>query len=164
MEISQKLAKAITDQVGHEFQASQQYLALAGYFREKELTLLYKIFLKQSNEEREHALKFVEYLWDTNNTVELPALPASYAGFKSSEEAVASALSWEKEVTRRINELMTIAIEDKDYLSQNFLKWFVSEQLEEENSMQQLLTVIRMSGEKNLLMVEGYLSHLKKMD
>jgi len=99
MEISQKLAKAITDQIGHEFQASQQYLALAGYFREKELTLLYKIFMKQSNEEREHALKFVEYLWDTNNTVELPALPASYAGFKSSEEAVASALAWEKEVT-----------------------------------------------------------------
>jgi bacterioferritin B len=164
MEISQKLAKAITDQIGHEFQASQMYLAIAGYFREKELTLLHKIFVKQSNEEREHALKFLEYLWDTNNNVELPAVPAAKPGFTSSEDAVANALTWEKEVTRRINELMAIAIEDKDYLSQNFLKWFVSEQLEEENSMQQLLSVIRMSGERNLLMVEGYLSHLKKMD
>ena len=162
MEISQKLAKAITDQIGHEFQASQQYFALAVYFREKELTLLSKFFMKQSNEEREHALKFVEYLWDTNNTVELPALSASYAGFKSAEEALASALNWEKEVTRRINELMAIAIEDKDYLSQDFLRWFVKEQLEEENSMGQILNVIRMAGERNLLPVENYLSHIMK--
>jgi ferritin len=73
-------------------------------------------------------------------------------------------LKWEKEVTRRINELMAIAVEDKDYQSQSFLKWFIDEQLEEENSMLTLLNVVKMSGEKNLLMVEAYLAHLKKMD
>lgn len=162
MKISEKLAKEINAQVGHEFQASQNYLAVAGYFKERELTLLHDLFLKQSEEEREHALKFVEYLWDTESKVEIPALEAPYGEFKSAEAVLESALKWEQEVTRRINDLMTIAIEDRDYQSQSFLKWYVDEQLEEETSMTQLLNVIRMAGEKNLLMVEAYLVHSKK--
>jgi ferritin len=164
MEISERLANAINDQIVHEFQASHQYLAAAGYFKEKELALLHKLFLKQSDEERVHALKFVDYIWDTNSKLELKAIPAAYGNFKSSEDVLEGALKWEKEVTRRINELMAIAVEDKDYQSQSFLKWFIDEQLEEENSMLTLLNVVRMSGEKNLLMVEAYLAHLKKMD
>jgi ferritin len=164
MEISQKLASAINDQISHEFQASQQYLAIAGYFKDRELTLLHKIFLKQSDEERMHALKFIHYIWETNSKLELGALPASYGNFGSAEEAVEGALKWEKEVTRRINGLMKIAVEDSDYQSQSFLKWFIDEQLEEESSMLQLLNVVQMSGEKNLLMVEAYLAHLKKVD
>jgi ferritin len=164
MEISEKLAKAINEQIGHEFQASQNYLAMAGYFKDRELGLLHKIFVKQSNEEREHALKFVGYIWNTDSALAIPPLPAPYANFASVEEAIEAALKWEKEVTRRINELMKIAVEDQDYQSQSFFKWFIDEQLEEENTMLTLLNVVRMSGEKNLLMVEAYLAHLKKMD
>ena len=164
MEISKKLADAINDQIVHEFQASQQYLAIAGYFKERELSLLHKLFVKQSNEERMHALKFVDYIWDTNSTLELKAIPAAYGNMNSAEEAVEGALKWEKEVTRRINELMKIAVADQDFQSQSFFKWFIDEQLEEENSMLTLLNVVRMSGEKNLLMVEAYMAHLKKVD
>jgi ferritin len=164
MKISARLAKGINAQIGHEFQASQQYLAMAGYFKEIELALLHKIFLNQSEEEREHALKFVGYIWDTESVLEIPALEAPYSSFNSSEEVLEAALQWEQEVTRRINELVKIAIEENDYQSQSFLQWFVDEQLEEETSMTQLLNVIRMSGEKNLLMVEAYLAHLKKID
>ena len=164
MKISQNLTKAINDQIGHEFQASQQYIAIAGYFKNMELTLLSKLFMKQSDEERTHALKFVHYLLETESALELPAIPAAYSNFASAEAAVEGALNWEKEVTRRINELMRIAIEEKDYQSQSFFKWFIDEQLEEENSMQQLLSVIRRSGEKNLLMVEAYMVHIKKAD
>lgn len=164
MEISQKLAKAINEQIGHEFQASQGYLAMAGYFKERELGLLHKIFMKQSDEERAHALKFVHYIWETNSALELTALPAPYGNFASAEAVLEKALEWEKEVTRRINELMKIAVEEKDFQSQSFFKWFIDEQLEEESSMLTLLNVIRMSGEKNLLMVEAYLAHIKKID
>lgn len=164
MKISEKLTNGINAQIGHEFQASQQYLAMAGYFKEKELTLLHKLFLDQSDEERAHALKFVDYIWDTESKLEIPALEAPYSSFNTSEEVLEAALKWEQEVTRRINDLMKIAVEENDYQSQSFLKWFVDEQLEEETSMTQLLNVIRMSGEKNLLMVEAYLAHIKKVD
>jgi len=164
MKISERLAKAINDQIGHEFQASQGYLTMAGYFKEKELGYLHKIMVAQSTEEREHALKFVKYIWDTESKLEIPALEAPYSDFKSTEHVFETALAWEQEVTRRINELMKIAIEDQDYQSQSFLKWYVDEQLEEETSMTQYLNVVRMSGEKNMLMVEAYLAHLNKLD
>ncbi len=164
MKISERLAKAINEQITHEFQASQGYLVMAGYFKEKELGYLHKIMLAQSDEERQHALKFVDYLWETESSVELQSIEVPYTGFKSSEEVFTTALGWEQEVTRRINGLMKIAVEESDYQSQSFLKWFVDEQLEEETSMTQYLNVVRMSGEKNLLMVEAYLAHLKKLD
>jgi ferritin len=82
--------------------------------------------------------------------------------FASAEEAVGAALSWEQEVTRQITSLMDLAVKQNDYLAQSFLQWFVDEQLEEMVKMERLLTVIKQSGEKNLLMVEAYLVHIDK--
>jgi ferritin len=137
---------------------------MAGFFKDHELGYLNKLFVKQSSEERSHALKFIDYLWETQSIVQIPAIPAPESSYSSAEDVLASALKWEKEVTRRINELMKIAVAEGDFQSQSFLKWFIDEQLEEESSMLQLLNVVRMSGEKNLLMVEAYLAHLKKAD
>jgi ferritin len=162
MMISSELAAAINEQIGHEFTASLQYLSIASHFDSQHLALLAKLFFKQAEEEHQHGLKLLHYLVDTKAGLNLPAVPAPTASFASSEDAVAAAVAWEHEVTRRINALIDQAVADNDYLAQGFLQWFVDEQLEEVTTMERLLAVVRQAGEHNLLMVEAYLVHLDK--
>ncbi len=162
MLISRDLAKAINQQIGNEFGAHMQYLSIAAHFRQKQLTLLAKLFFAQADEEKDHAMKFINYVLDTKAELQIPAIVAPKPVFASAEEAVQAALTWEQEVTRQITGLMEIAVKDNDYMSQSFLQWFIDEQLEEVVKMDRLLSVIRQSGEKNLLMVEAYLVHIEK--
>jgi bacterioferritin B len=164
MLISKELASAFNEQIGHEFGASMQYLAIAAHFDREKLALLAKLFYEQAEEEKEHALKFVHYINDTRGELQIPTIPAPKATFASAEEAVEAALNWEKEVTDQINRLMDLATSKNDYLAQNFLTWFIDEQLEEVMKMDQLLHVVRRAGERNLLMVEAYLVHLEAGD
>jgi ferritin len=160
--ISKELVQAFNSQIGNEFGASMQYISIAAHFKQRQLTLLAKLFFAQAEEERQHAIKFVEYLLDTKGELQLPAIPAPVPAFRSAEDAVQAALNWENEVTRQITTLMDLAVKQNDYLAQSFLQWFIDEQLEEVVKMDRLLGVIRQSGEKNLLMVEAYLVHLEK--
>lgn len=157
MLISKALAKGMNEQVGNEFGASMQYYEIAAYFDGQNLPLLAKLFFAQAEEEKDHAVKFIHYLLDTDAKLHIPAIAAPKPDFNSADEAVEAALNWEKEVTQQINNLYHIAVEDKDYLSQKFLDWFVDEQLEEINKMDELLSIVRRAGEDNLLMVETYL-------
>ncbi len=159
MLISPELNKAFNEEIGRELFASHQYIAIASYFDGRALKKLAALFFKQSEEEREHAMKFVEYLNDVNGKVEVPAIEAPKSDFQSAEEAVRLALQWELEVTQHINNLMTMAIEQKDYAAQEFLDWFVKEQVEEVSTMQDLLQIVQQVGEHYLIMVEAYLSH-----
>jgi len=160
--ISAELAAAINEQIGNEYGANLQYVSIAAYFEREKLKLLSKLFFEQAEEEKEHALKFVKYVLDTQAELRIPAIPAPRPTFASAEEAVAAALKWETDVTAQITRLMQIAVDKNDYMSQSFLQWFIDEQLEEINKMDQLLTVVRRSGERNLLMVEAYLVHISK--
>ena len=164
MLISPELAAAFNQQIGHEFGACLQYLSIAGHFERQQLKLLAKLFFNQAEEEKQHALKFVHYLLDTQGQLEIPSIPAPVAGFASAEAAAQAALTWEQEVTGQIKRLMDLAVSQTDYLAQNFLRSFIDEQLEEVSKMDQLVSVIHRSGEKNLLMVEAYLVHLEKAD
>lgn len=159
MLISPDLAKAINTQIGNELAASLQYYAIAAHFQKANLMLMAKLFFEQASEERMHAEKLLHYVLDTNAELRIPAVREPVHTFASAEAAVAAALSWELEVTGQINALMALADEQKDYLAQGFLQWFVDEQLEETNKMERLLNVIRMSGDRNLIMVEAYLVH-----
>jgi bacterioferritin B len=160
MRISVELLDGLNAQVGHEFGASLQYLGIAGYFKSENLAMLAGLFFEQAEEEKEHALKFVHYILDTGSRLSIPVIPEAKFDFNSAEEAVAAALYWEVDVTGQIHQLMDLAHSQHDYLSQSFLKWFVDEQLEEVTKMEQLLSVVRRAGERNLLMVEAYLVHL----
>jgi len=77
----------------------------------------------------------------------------------SVEEVIQTALDWELDISRHINDLMTLAIEDKDYAAQDALRWFVTEQVEEVSHMENLLKVVKAAGERSLIMVEAYLTH-----
>ncbi|MCC7358827.1 MAG: ferritin [Anaerolineales bacterium] len=161
MLISPKLAAALNTQIGNELGAYLQYLSIAAHFHTAKLTLLEKLFFEQAAEENAHALKFVHYLLDTQGGLNLPPIAAPQTTFASAEEATRAALNWETEVTGQIKALMDIAVADNDYLSQDFLQWYINEQLEEINKMDRLLEVIRRAGDRNLLMVEAYLAHLE---
>ena len=158
MMISKAMNAQLNEQIRHEFGASLQYVNIAAYFDDAGLPVLRDHFFKQADEEREHAMKFVRYLLDTGASVEIPAVPAPRHGFKSAAEAVSLALQWEHSVTKQINGLMDLASKEKDYLSHDFLEWFVREQLEEVSSMETLLKMIERSGESGLMLVENALS------
>ena len=162
MLISPELAKAFNEQIGHEFGASLQYLSIAAHFYQRSLTLLAKMFEQQAEEEKQHAMKFIKYLQDTKGGLNIPAIPAPKPSFGTGEEAVQAALNWEKDVTRQITDLMALATKEHDYLAQSFLQWFIDEQLEEVVKMERMLSIIKQSGERNLLMVEAYLVHIEK--
>ena len=162
MLISPELAKAFNEQIGHEFGASMQYVSIAAHFSQRQLKMLAKLFFDQADEEKQHAMKFVKYLLDTKGDLKIPAIPAPKPTFASAEEAVQAALNWEQEVTKQITGLMDIAVKQNDYLAASFLQWFIDEQLEEVVKMERMLSVVKQSGEKNLLMVEAYLVHIEK--
>jgi len=149
----------MNEQIAHELIASNQYLQIATYFDGQAFRKLSEFFYKQSEEEREHALKFVHYMNEVGAEVRILEIPAASYEIKSAEHAFQMSLDWEKEVTRRIHALMDQAISEKDYASQAFLQWFVTEQVEEEDSMGTMLQIVQQAGEKNLLMVEAYMTH-----
>jgi len=159
MLITKKLNDALNAQIGREMEASNQYLQIATYFEGRYLNKLAELFFKQAAEEQEHALKFLHYVNETGGKLVLPAVAAPKVDFVSAEEAVSLSLKWEQDVTGYIYELVEIAESTKDYIAREFLAWFVTEQLEEVSSMDHLLGVIKNAGEKNLMMVEAYLSH-----
>ncbi len=157
MLIGKTLEDAMNRQIGSEFGASLQYVSIAAYFEAEDLQQLAAFFFRQSDEERMHAMKFVHYILDAGGQVRIPDIPASRYEFQSAEDAVQAALDWEMEVTAQINNLMDIAREENDYIAQNFLQWFVAEQLEEVSTMSTLLNIVRRAKD-NLLLVEEYLA------
>lgn len=158
MLISEKMNAAVNEQIGRELDASHQYVAIAAHFDADGLLMLARFFHRQSEEEREHAMKFVKYLVDAGATVRIPDVPAPKSEFPTAESAVQLSLTSEMDVTRRIHALVDLAIAEKDYTTRNFLEWFVSEQLEEVSSMERLLSVVRRAGEAGLLHVEDFLA------
>ncbi len=155
MLISKTLNDAINKQIGSEFGASMQYLSIAAHFDSEALNNFAQFFYLQSDEERDHAMKFINYLMDAGGDLVIPEIPAPKPAFASAEEAVKAALDWELEVTRQINNLMDIAVKEKDYIAQQFLDWYTNEQLEEVSTMDTLLSLVRRAGEKNLLQLEN---------
>jgi bacterioferritin B len=161
MLISKKLNDALNAQVGNEFGAKMQYLQIAAYFDAMSLSGFATFFFLQSQEEDEHAIKLLKYILETGAPLQLPVIAQPKADFASAEEAVGAALNWEKEVTQQIYHLMDIAVEEKDYISQRYLDWFVTEQLEEVSTMERLLSLVKMAGEKNLFVLDGRVMGLR---
>lgn len=156
MLISKAMNAALNEQIGHEFHASLQYLAIAAYFGEEGLNGFAKYFFKQADEERDHALRIVRYILDAGGHVAPPDVPAPQHLFKSAREAVELALNHEKRVTDQINRLVELALREADHMTKNMLEWFVHEQLEEVSSMDNLLKLVTRAGENNLLLAQHY--------
>ena len=157
MRISEKLGEMMNEQFGNEMGASMQYMQIAAYFDGRSLPKFAEFFYAQATEEQEHAMKFLHYLLDIGAEVFIPAIEAPVYEIADTAASFQMSLDWENEVTAQIYALMDTAMEEKDYAAQNFLQWFVTEQVEEVASMETLLDVVKRVGEKNLFMIESYL-------
>jgi ferritin len=155
MALSKKLNAAINQQIGSEFGASLQYVAIANHFAEEGLPACCAFFTKQGDEERAHAMRFVKYVLDSGGHVEIPSIPAPKHAFKSVVDAIELSLNWEQEVTAQINRLMDLAVKEDDFLTQNFLHWFLTEQVEEIATMDTLLKAAQRAG-PNVLLLEDF--------
>ncbi len=149
------LLEPLNQQITNEFHAHTQYVAIATYFDDQGLPELAGHFYQQSNEERDHAMKFVRYILDAGARPTITGIPDIKNDFSSASEAVKFALDQELKVTEQINDLVRLAIEKSDYTTHTFLQWFVTEQVEEVSSMSNLLQIIKHAG-NSLLLVEDY--------
>ncbi len=137
--ISEKLAKAINEQLNFELASGYIYKGMEAYFG-KEGYDGFKNFMKlQAEEEYEHHQKFAEFLYEVDCTVEYKAIPDVKNDYESPKAAIEAALEHEKEVTKRIHNLYEIALEEKDYEAITTLDWFLNEQVEEEDNFRHIL-------------------------
>ncbi|WP_043437851.1 ferritin [Arthrobacter sp. UNC362MFTsu5.1] len=146
----------LAKQVGNEFAASQQYIAIAAWFDGQDLPRLAKHFYRQSLEERNHAMMMVRYILDRGIKISIPGVEPVRNDFTSAEEPLVLALAQEIEVTDRIKELFAAARAENDPLGEQFMLWFLKEQVEEVASMSTLLNVARRAD--NLFDVEMFLA------
>jgi ferritin len=154
---AQPFIDRLNEQIGHEFAASQQYVANAVFYDHETLPRLARFFYRQALEERDHAMMMVRYLLDSDAAVTIPGTDPPRGDFDDIAEPVALALEQEKRVTDQINELTAIAREEGDFQSEEFMNWFLKEQREEVATMSGLLAVVRRAID-NPLLVEEYLA------
>ncbi len=143
MMINEKVAKLLQTQVGEELRACNEYLAAAIYFGSQQLDGFKAFFLRQSEEERGHALKIVNFLIDVDAPLTAPAVPEAKPGdIASPLDAAQKAYKWEQKVTQQFREMAATAHAEKDYISAQFIDWYLNEQIEEENSMDHLAKLL----------------------
>ena len=152
-----RFVDSLNGQIGYEFGASQQYVAIAVHYDAETLPQLAAHFYRQSLEERNHALMMVQYLLDAGEPVVIPGVDAPQTDFADVVAPVALALAQERRVTEQIAELVKLAREDGDLVGEQFLYWFLQEQREEVSSMSALLQVVERSRD-NVMLVEDYLA------
>jgi ferritin len=155
--ISDAVNAKLNEQVKNEFGASHAYLAMSAAFDSMGLKILAARFLEQSEEEREHALKIFKYIQDVGGDVALTTIPEPKAKFETAKDIIKAALDSELTVTQQINNLVALADKEKDYATRSFLNWFVDEQVEEVQSMRDLLQWSEMV--RDVLYVENLVRH-----
>jgi ferritin len=153
---SPAFVQLVNEQIGHEFAAQNQYIAVAIHFDMQTLPRLRDYFYRQAVEERNHGMMLVQYLLDSGEHPRIPAIAAPQVEFADIVEPVELALAQEQRVTDQFNRLAAQAREDRDFTSEQFLNWFLKEQVEEVASMSDLLTVVRRAKD-NPLWAEEYL-------
>jgi ferritin len=158
--ISQKLQKAINDQINKEFYSEYLYLSMEAYCRSIDLDGIANFFHVQTQEEHSHAMKMYNFLIDRDARVHLKTIDAPPTEFESVIEIFKKTLEHEKFVTGRINYLMDLAVKENDHAVISFMKWFVDEQVEEEATDQRILNRLKLvKGEGHgLLMIDSELA------
>ena len=146
----------LNEQIANEFAAHQQYVACAVYYDAETLPQLARFFYRQALEERDHAMMMVRYLMDADADVRIPGVAAPKTGFGDIVAPVALALDQEKRVTEQINALAATAREAGDYTSEQFMQWFIKEQVEEVATMSDLLRVVERSAD-DPMSIEDYM-------
>jgi bacterioferritin B len=136
-----RFVDALNKQITNEFAASQQYVAIATFYESRTFPQLARFFYAQAVEERNHAMMMTKYLLDTNAPVRVEGVPAPKTEFEDFLGPIKLALEHERSVSEQISAVFSLAREEGDYLSEQFMQWFLKEQVEEEATMSELVDV-----------------------
>ena len=154
---SEAFVAKLNEQIGHEYAAHQQYVAIAVHYDAETLPQLARFFYRQALEERDHAMMMIQYLLDADEQAIVPGVAGPQSGFGDVVSPVALALAQEKRVSDQINALAGLARQEGDYSSEQFMQWFIKEQIEEIATMSDLLRVVERSQD-NPMDIEDYLA------
>jgi len=144
--LSKKLEKALNGQVRIEAESSQVYLSMASWAEGKGLEGIAQFMYSQSDEERLHMLKLVKYINERGGHAQVSALNAPKTDFETFQKMFHELLEHEVFVSKSINDLVHVTLEEKDYATHNFLQWYVAEQIEEEALARTILDKINLIG------------------
>jgi ferritin len=150
-----RFAEQLNAQIGNEFAAHQQYVAIAVHYDALTMPAMAAYFYKQAVEERDHAMMMVRFLVDTDREVTIPGTEAPQSRFGDIVAPVALALEQEKRVTTQIHSLTRTARDENDFAAEQFMQWFIKEQVEEVAAMNDLLTVVTRAKD-DVQYIEGY--------
>tara|TARA_R110001583_G_scaffold16307_5_gene66994 strand:+ start:259 stop:780 length:522 start_codon:yes stop_codon:yes gene_type:complete len=145
--LSEKMQTALNGQIRIEAESSQIYLAMASWAEVKGLEGVSQFMYDQSDEERQHMLKFFKYINERGGHSLVSELNAPAIDFGSIKEMFETLFKHEIFVSQTINELVHISLEEKDYATHNFLQWYVAEQIEEEAQARTILDKINLIGD-----------------
>ena len=157
--ISKDMEKAINEQINKELYSSYLYLSMASFLEADGLDGLANFMKAQAREEVEHAMKFYAYVNEQGGRVILDAIEKPKAEFKDVKDIFTLSLEHEKYVTSRINSLVDLALKENDHATKTFLDWYVTEQVEEEATMNSILDKLDRIGTsgQGLLMLDAQL-------
>ena len=158
--IGKPMQEAMNEQINKEFYSSYLYLSMAAYFEDRNLMGFGHWMRLQADEEREHAMKFYNFILDAGGRVYLKAIDAPATDWKSNLEVAEQVAEHEAKVTASIHDLYELALKEKDYAAQVMLQWFITEQVEEEKNAAELLAKLRLIEERGtaVLMLDHRLS------
>ena len=160
---AERFVEQLNIQIGHEFAAHQQYVACAVYYDSLTMPQMAGFFYDQALEERDHAMMMIKYLIDQDAPALVPGVSAPQADFPDVVAPAELALEQERRVTAQINELTRIARDEGDFASDQFMQWFIKEQVEEVATMSALVTVVRRSKD-NIEAIEEYIQREQSTD
>ncbi|HKI55377.1 MAG TPA: ferritin [Anaerolineales bacterium] len=146
--INKPMQDAMNEQINKEMFSSYLYLSMAAYFEDKNLPGFANWMRVQADEEREHAMKFYDFILERGGRVQLKAIEAPKTDWSSNLEVVEEVAAHEAMVTASINDLYELAMKEKDYPSQIMLQWFITEQVEEESSVAQIVADLKLIEER----------------
>jgi ferritin len=144
---SKKMVDALNKQLNAEYNASYLYLAMSAHFETINLRGFASWMRVQSGEEMKHAMRFYNYIVDSDERVELAQIQQPPTEWKSALAALEDAYKHEKKVTSQIHELVSLSVKEKDYTTYEMLQWFVKEQVEEEKSTNDIVQDIKRFGD-----------------
>lgn len=147
--VSEKLLKALNDQMNYEYYSEYVYLAMAAYCESEDLKGFANFFKVQAQEEHFHATKFFDYIYQIGGRATLKGFNDPKNDFNGILETFSEGYSHEQEVTRKIYELSDIALDEKEHATISFLKWFIDEQVEEQDTFNTLIKRLKKIGDNS---------------
>ena len=145
--LSEATQGAINEQIKNELYSAYLYLSMSAYFESINLTGFANWMRVQAQEEQAHAMKLYDYIHETNGRVTLTTIDTPQSQWSSPLEAFEHVSKHEQKVTGLINDLVNLAVTEKDHATNNFLQWFVAEQVEEESSADAIVQKLKLLGD-----------------